>query len=87
MIFLTSVFLLFCIPLSYELNNGLGRTPQMGKIEKKNSFKERIYAKILPLWKYWIFDDVVDYYGFVHFDYILKDGIVGIISAVVSMIQ
>jgi hypothetical protein len=32
MIILTLIYLLFLIPFSEELNNGLGRTPQMGKI-------------------------------------------------------
>jgi alpha-galactosidase len=33
MIILTFVCLLFFIQFSHELNNGLGRTPQMGKID------------------------------------------------------
>ncbi len=32
MIILTFLYLLFFIRFSHELNNGLGRTPQMGKI-------------------------------------------------------
>jgi alpha-galactosidase len=39
MMTLTFVCLLFFIPFSDELNNGLGRTPQMGK--KKKEFIQR----------------------------------------------
>jgi hypothetical protein len=43
MIILTIVYLLFIIPFSRQLNNGLGRTPQMGKREKK-SFEEKTHV-------------------------------------------
>jgi hypothetical protein len=35
MIISTLVYFLFFIQVSHELNNGLGRTPQMGKRRKK----------------------------------------------------
>jgi hypothetical protein len=40
MIISTVVYLLFVIQVSHELNNGLGRTPQMGKKKQKiNEFE------------------------------------------------
>jgi len=54
MITSTLVYLIFFIRVSYELNNGLGRTPQMGKTRKFNasvfmidSFKDGIVGIIL----------------------------------------
>ncbi len=43
MIVSTFLYLLFFIGFSYQLNNGLGRTPQMGKNRKRNtnSFEEK----------------------------------------------
>ncbi len=41
---LTLSLLLVVVGVSYGLNNGLGRTPQMGKFEKK-IFGQRHYAK------------------------------------------
>jgi len=35
------VYLLYIIQCSYALNNGLGRTPQMGKIEGKDSIRRK----------------------------------------------
>ncbi len=46
MIISTFLFLLLFIRFSDELNNGLGRTPQMGK-GKKISFEEKSYAYFL----------------------------------------
>ncbi len=63
MIISTLFFLLSVIRFSEELNNGLGRTPQMGKRKPKNSFEEKSDVHVS----------------------LLKDGIVGIISNVVSM--
>jgi hypothetical protein len=37
------LYLLFFIRFSDELNNGLGRTPQMGKRKTKNLFEEKTY--------------------------------------------
>ncbi len=54
MITSTLVYLIFFIRVSYELNNGLGRTPQMGKTRKVyasvfmiDSFKDGIVGIIL----------------------------------------
>jgi hypothetical protein len=44
MIILTFLYLLFFIGFSDELNNGLGRTPQMGKKKKQNSFKAKTFV-------------------------------------------
>ncbi len=48
MIISTFVYFLFFIRVSYEINNGLGRTPQMGKRKKKNSFAQKIYVYFSP---------------------------------------
>ena len=45
MIISTLAYLFIFIRFSYELNNGLGRTPQMGKIEKSSTVEEKSYAK------------------------------------------
>jgi hypothetical protein len=54
MITSTLVYLIFFIRVSYELNNGLGKTPQMGKTRKVyasvfmiDSFKDGIVGIIL----------------------------------------
>ncbi len=43
MIIFTFLYVLFFIGYSEEVNNGLGRTPQMGKRTKKNLFEENNY--------------------------------------------
>ncbi len=54
MIRLTFLFLLFFIGFSEELNNGLGRTPQMGK-RKKDSLAKMAYVIIFIIegWNSW----------------------------------
>jgi hypothetical protein len=42
MIISTLVYLLFFIQISHESNNGLGRTPQMGKRKTRIHLKKRL---------------------------------------------
>ncbi len=71
MIISTFLYLLFFIGFSDELNNGLGRTPQMGKIDNLYG-NARFFSTSVNMNERYIF-------------FLLKDGIVGIISIVVSM--
>jgi hypothetical protein len=55
MILLTFVYVLFFFQGPYALNNGLGRTPQMGKMKKDNSFIEKnsVYFFTCKGWNSW----------------------------------
>jgi hypothetical protein len=73
MILLTILHFLFFIGFSDELNNGVGRTPQMGKIYC-------LYGNIK------FFYDVNEHESILDI-FLLQDGIVGIIMVVASVKQ
>jgi hypothetical protein len=74
------VYLLYFIQCSYALNNGLGRTPQMGKIEGKDSIRRKELCE-----KYCLYGNVRFYRTFDCTFFLLKGGVVGIIFFVISM--
>jgi hypothetical protein len=77
MFVLFSLYLLFFVGSSSALNNGLGRTPQMGKFKTHYQFESRVVRISRPWERFYLF---LAYF-------ILKDGTVGIIFTVISMKQ